>query len=314
MIVPQLMTDDEDNVLDLSVKKSSSDHHGNLSSLPSPPSSSTSSSSVIVSPKSNLSSSNKRMLETANSIKTHYHPPPPPPPPSTGTMPSNNKRPLRFQCKHCDYKAPSTSLMQNHIYRHTDLTPYACAHCGHKSTTKSTIMVHIELCHPNMEVKIVENRVREQDFYCDLNSSEISSISNVNRSIASTLHSIPSKQEPQAKKIRRSNQYDSESAPINGVAISLRHLEDEDEEEENESSRASDVISETENLEPILFDDIDEPTSDPTLFDAPPTMAKPPLKLKLLSQPIPIVESSSSTSNSKDIDSDGMFFTIFFRR
>lgn len=310
MIVSQLMTDDEDNVLDLSVKKASSslsDHHGNLSSLPSPPSSSTSSSSVIVSPKSNLSSSNKRMLETANSIKTHH-------PTHSGTMPSNNKRPLRFQCKHCDYKAPSTSLMQNHIYRHTDLTPYACAHCGHKSTTKSTIMVHIELCHPNMEVKIIENRVREQDFYCDLNNSEIGSITNANASISSTSNSTPLKQEPQAKKIRRSNQYDSESAPINGVAISLKNLDNEEEEEENEneSSRASDEISETENLEPILFDDVDDPSNDPNIFDPPPTMAKPPLKFKLLSQPIPIVESSSSTSTSKDAESEGLFFIIVF--
>lgn len=289
------MTDDEDNVLDLSVKKSS-DHHANLSSLPSPPSSSTSSSSVIVSPKSNLSSSsssNKRMLETANSIKTHSQ---------SGTIPSNNKRPLRFQCKHCDYKAPSTSLMQNHIYRHTDLTPYACAHCGHKSTTKSTIMVHIELCHPNMEVKIIENRVREQDFYCDLNSSDISTISHVNTS-TSTISST--KQEPQMKKVRRSNQYDSESAPINGVAISLKNLDDE----ENESSRASDEISETENLEPLLFDDVDEQIHDPSIFDAPPTMAKPPLKFKLLSQPIPIVESTTS----KESESDGKFhFQLHF--
>ena len=295
MIVPQLMTDDEENVLDLSVKKS--DHHVNLSSLPSPPSSSTSSSSIIVSPKSNLSSSssNKRMLETANSIKTHSQ---------SGTIPSNNKRPLRFQCKHCDYKAPSTSLMQNHIYRHTDLTPYACAHCGHKSTTKSTIMVHIELCHPNMEVKIIESRVREQDFYCDLNSSEISAISHVNTSASTTISNL-SKREPQTKKVRRSNQYDSESAPINGVAISLKNLDDE----ENESSRASDEISETENLEPILFDNVDEQINDPSIFDTPPTMAaKPTLKFKLLSQPIPIVESSTS----KESESDGTFHPFHF--
>jgi hypothetical protein len=142
-MITQHITDDEDGVLDLSVKK-------RLPILLSPPSSTTSSSS---------SSNGKRILDLNPSIQK--------------VQPAN-KRPLRFQCKHCDYKAPSTSLMQNHIYRHTDLTPYACAYCGHKSTTKSTIMVHIELCHPNMEVKINENRVREQDFYRDLNSSEIS--------------------------------------------------------------------------------------------------------------------------------------------
>ncbi|CAF4174894.1 unnamed protein product, partial [Rotaria magnacalcarata] len=181
MIVTQILTDDEDNnnndnVLDLSFKKKSATNNEiilkqnqNLSSLLSPPSSTSSSSaSFMTSPKQNQST-NKRILEIPNTRKTKQ----------TGTIPSN-KRPLRFQCKHCDYKAPSTSLMQNHIYRHTDLTPYACAYCGHKSTTKSTIMVHIELCHPNMEVKINENRVREQDFYRDLNSSELTSIANSN--------------------------------------------------------------------------------------------------------------------------------------
>jgi hypothetical protein len=292
MIVTQVMTDDEDNVLDLSVKKNSSSNNEiilkqnqNLSSLPSPPSSSTSSSSTIISPKQNLSS-NKRMLETPNPIKAQQ----------TGTI-SSNKRPLRFQCKHCDYKAPSTSLMQNHIYRHTDLTPYACAYCGHKSTTKSTIMVHIELCHPNMEVKINENRVREQDFYRDLNSSEITAISNSNI----TPPPITSTQEPQVKKARRSNQYDSESAPINGVAISLKTIDDDG----NESSRASDDTSETENLEPILFDD-DEQQKDTNLFDTPPTMAKPQLKLKFTSQQIPVVD--SSTSVTKESDSDGKIY------
>jgi len=304
MIVTQVMTDDEDNVLDLSIKKNSSlnneiilKQNQNLSSLPSPPSSSTSSSSLIISPKQNFSS-NKRMLETPNTIKAQQ----------TGTI-SSNKRPLRFQCKHCDYKAPSTSLMQNHIYRHTDLTPYACAYCGHKSTTKSTIMVHIELCHPNMEVKINENRVREQDFYRDLNSSEISSISNSNTSPTPppppTIKIPTSTQEPQLKKPRRSNQYDSESAPINGVAISLKAIDDED---GNESSHASDDTSETENLEPILFDD-DEQQTDTNLFDTPPTMAKSSLKLKFSSQQIPIVE--SSTSIPKESDSDGIFINHF---
>lgn len=83
----------------------------------------------------------------------------------------NSKKQMRFQCRFCAYKSHSVSLMQNHIYRHIDTTPYSCFYCGHKSTTKSTIMVHIELCHPNMEVKIKESRVREEDYYLDLNSS-----------------------------------------------------------------------------------------------------------------------------------------------
>ena len=83
----------------------------------------------------------------------------------------NSKKQMRFQCKFCVYKSHSVSLMQNHIYRHIDTTPYSCYYCGHKSTTKSTIMVHIELCHPNMEVKIKESRVKEEDYYIDLNSS-----------------------------------------------------------------------------------------------------------------------------------------------
>jgi hypothetical protein len=295
MIVTQVMTDDEDNnnddVLDLSVKKKSSSNNEiilkqnqNLSSLISPPSSSSTSSS---SPKQNLPT-NKRMLETSSTIKAQQ----------TGTI-SSNKRPLRFQCKHCDYKAPSTSLMQNHIYRHTDLTPYACAYCGHKSTTKSTIMVHIELCHPNMEVKIIENRVREQDFYRDLNSSEITSISNSN-AITTTVAASTITQESQVKKQRRSNQYDSESAPINGVAISLKTIGDD----ENESSRASDDTSETENLEPILFAN-DEQRTDTNLFDSSPTMVQPPHKLKFLSQQIPMVELAAPIT--KETDSDGKF-------
>jgi hypothetical protein len=87
----------------------------------------------------------------------------------------NSKKQMRFQCRFCAYKSHSVSLMQNHIYRHIDTTPYSCFYCGHKSTTKSTIMVHIELCHPNMEVKIKESRVREEDYYLDLNSSSSSS-------------------------------------------------------------------------------------------------------------------------------------------
>ncbi|RNA14360.1 sal 4 [Brachionus plicatilis] len=87
------------------------------------------------------------------------------------SLASATKKQMRFQCRFCVYKSHSVSLMQNHIYRHIDTTPYACYYCGHKSTTKSTIMVHIELCHPNMEVKIKENRVKEEDYYLDLNSS-----------------------------------------------------------------------------------------------------------------------------------------------
>lgn len=84
---------------------------------------------------------------------------------------SSSKKQMRFQCRFCIYKSHSVSLMQNHIYRHIDTTPYSCYYCGHKSTTKSTIMVHIELCHPNMEVKIKESRVKEEDYYIDLNST-----------------------------------------------------------------------------------------------------------------------------------------------
>jgi hypothetical protein len=285
-MITQLITDDEDGndngVLDLSVKK-------RLSVLLSPPSSTTSSSSSstssVISSKC-IIPTGKRTLDINTSITK---------------VQQTNKRPLRFQCKHCDYKAPSTSLMQNHIYRHTDLTPYACAYCGHKSTTKSTIMVHIELCHPNMEVKINENRVREQDFYRDLNSSEITAISNSNI-IPPLPPTSTTTQEPQVKKARRSNQYDSESAPINGVAISLKTIDDDG----NESSRASDDTSETENLEPIsLFDD-DEQQSDINIFDTPPTMAKPTLKLKCSPQQIPIVE--TSTPVTKESDSEGSIY------
>ena len=293
-MVTHVLTDDEDNsdsVLDLSVKSKSSSSNNeiilkqnqNVSSLLSPPSSSTSSSSFVISPKQNHTT-NKRILEIPNTKK----------PQQTSTV-SSNKRPLRFQCKHCDYKAPSTSLMQNHIYRHTDLTPYACAYCGHKSTTKSTIMVHIELCHPNMEVKINENRVREQDFYRDLNSSEITSISNSNTKTTT----IITNEEPQIKKRRRSNQYDSESAPINGVAISLKTIVDDG----NESSQASDdTTSETENLEPMSFDD-DEQQKDSNLFDSSSTITKPSLKLKYSPQQIPIDE--SPTSITKDTNGEG---------
>ena len=84
----------------------------------------------------------------------------------------NKKKQMRYQCRFCSYKSHSVSLMQNHIYRHIDKTPYSCYYCGHKSTTKSTIMVHIELCHPNMEVKIEESRVKEEEYFVDLNAAQ----------------------------------------------------------------------------------------------------------------------------------------------
>ena len=300
-IINNESADGHDHVLDLSVNKNTISNNEivlkqnqNLSVLLSPPSSS-SSSSVVSSPKQNPKTQ-KRCLETSRPTATV----------STATVKatassstSSNKRPLRFQCKHCDYKAPSTSLMQNHIYRHTDLTPYACAYCGHKSTTKSTIMVHIELCHPNMEVRILENRVREQDFYRDLNSGEIHSpMTNIS--------------EPQTKKARHSKQYDSE--PINGVAISLKTVMDDG----NESSSVSDEISETENLEPILFedyhldpidpntnedDDHNEPLIDLSGHDSLPTMVKPSFKIQAPTKTISNVE--LSPPEKKDSDSDG---------
>jgi hypothetical protein len=276
-MITQLITDDEDGndngVLDLSVKK-------RLSVLLSPPSSTTSSSSSstssVISSKC-IIPTGKRTLDINTSITK---------------VQQTNKRPLRFQCKHCDYKAPSTSLMQNHIYRHTDLTPYACAYCGHKSTTKSTIMVHIELCHPNMEVKILENRVREQDFYRDLNNSETTT--------TTTISNIT--QEPQIKKQRRSNQYDSESAPINGVAISLKTISDDG----NELSPASDELYETYNLEPILLptsDTLDDDHQQP--IETSPLQISPPLKFKFSPPQTPIIESSSKTTITKGSDSDG---------
>ncbi|CAF4970394.1 unnamed protein product [Rotaria socialis] len=283
-MINQSITDDEDandhgnEVLDLSIKKS-------LLVLLSPPSSTTSSSSSSSYSASSVISSQqtiltgKRMLDLHTSISSS---------PITTKGQQTNKRPLRFQCKHCDYKAPSTSLMQNHIYRHTDLTPYACAYCGHKSTTKSTIMVHIELCHPNMEVKIIENRVREQDFYRDLNSSDMSALSN-------------KMQEPQIKKQRHSNQYDSESAPINGVAISLKTIIDDG----NQLSPASDEIYGADNFESMLLptsdilDDDNEQLTRSSICESSPT-----LKFKLSPSSTPTIESSSKTYK-KESDSDG---------
>lgn len=314
-MVAEIMTegsDGHDLVLDLSVNKKTISNNEivlkqnqNLSLLLSPPSSSSSSSSSLVvnSTKQNLRS-HKRALEpsrtTASAVKS-----------SSAATSTSNKRPLRFQCKHCDYKAPSTSLMQNHIYRHTDLTPYACAYCGHKSTTKSTIMVHIELCHPNMEVKILENRVREQDFYRDLNSTDIHSPSTII-------------EEPQTKKVRHLNQYDSESTPINGVAISLKNLVDDG----NESSSTIDEISESENLEPISLDEfpieqnvnsntdvIDNIDADRNIRedllidlaanDSLPTMVKPTLKIPIPTGSSLIVEPTSPTK--RESDSDGIY-------
>ena len=146
-----------------------------------------------------------------------------------------------------------------------------------------------------MEVKIIENRVREQDFYRDLNSTDMTS-------------PVPVIQEPQVKKHRRSNHYDSESAPINGVAISLKAIA----EEGNESSPGSDEVSETENLEPILFDDFnvladtahaDEQHLDLKHSDFLPTMVKPTLKFKTPSQQIPMIAPTSPEA--KESDSDG---------
>ncbi|CAF4368577.1 unnamed protein product, partial [Rotaria magnacalcarata] len=83
------------------------------------------------------------------------------------------------------------------------------------------------------------NRVREQDFYRDLNSSELTSIANSNTPPPTLAPPPPppppptppppqttraTNGEPQVKKSRRSNQYDSETAPINGVAISLKTI------------------------------------------------------------------------------------------
>lgn len=156
-------------------------------------------------------------------------------------------------------------------------------------------MVHIELCHPNMEVKIIENRVREQDFYRDLNNSDLTS-------------PVPPIQEPQVKKHRRSNHYDSESAPINGVAISLKAVTDDG----NESSPGSDEASETENLEPILFDDFnvlvdtadaDEQHAAIKQIDFLPTMVKPPLQFKMSPQQMSMMEATSPVA--KESDSDG---------
>jgi hypothetical protein len=156
--------------------------------------------------------------------------------------PLTNKRPLRFQCKSCDYYAPSASLIQNHIYRHTDSTPYACAYCGHRSTTKSTIMVHIELCHPNMEVNIIESRVREQDFYRDLTRTSATT------SIDAVEH-VPTKR----RKARHANRYDCQATSIDDVPIAWKSSIDD-------SSRCSpmtDGINRSEHADVMILPKVD---------------------------------------------------------
>lgn len=128
---------------------------------------------------------------------------------SKSSVPGTSKKQMRFQCKFCVYKSHSVSLMQNHIYRHIDTTPYACYYCGHKSTTKSTIMVHIELCHPNMEVKIKENRVKEEDFYLDLNSSASYSSSKPELAAPKTPKALKRKSHDEDEKINSSLSFKS---------------------------------------------------------------------------------------------------------
>ncbi|UJR13962.1 hypothetical protein I4U23_000965 [Adineta vaga] len=287
-MITQVITNDDDNgVLDLSVRK-------RLPLLLSPPSStassSSSTSSSMISPKFTLPIG-KRMLDlppTNSSILTPK------------VQSAASKRPLRFQCKHCDYKAPSTSLMQNHIYRHTDLTPYACAYCGHKSTTKSTIMVHIELCHPNMEVKILENRVREQDFYRDLNSTEISTLSN-------TI------QEPQTKKPRRSIQYDKEIKPINGVAVPFNTMMNDG---NDLSPIASDEICDIDNCESMLLpiaDILDDGNEQGTELNNQIEIS-PSLKLKCSSSLIPLADLyPSADTKGSDSEDDGEYLLVYNR-
>ena len=178
--------------------------------------------------------------------------------------------------------------MQNHIYRHTDAMPYACAYCGHKSTTKSTIMVHIELCHPNMEVDIIENRVREQDFYRDLNASDISTTSE------RTL-------EPPTKKTCRSDSSENDLMPINGVAVPLKSLV----EENNELSPISDQINET--------DDLSVSTSLPTDFiidendssmDRPRIQISSNLKFKLSPPSTSFIDQTPAASKESDTEGE----------
>lgn len=263
------------DALDLTVKKPST-------VLPSPPSSTSSSSTCLISSTSIKRSSKIKQTSMATNQKTSR----------------SNKRPLRFQCKFCDYKAPSTSLMQNHIYRHTDATPYACAYCGHKSTTKSTIMVHIELCHPNMEVKIIENRVREQDFYYDLNGTDVKQILNA-------------AEEPPMKKRRHSNSYDNDATPINGVAISLKAFD----EDSNDLSPISDQLhdlDETQNSSELTPDIHIEENEQSNYSSVNHTNTD--LKLKVTPPSSPKNDQDSVTP--KESDTEGLFDRVllfFFR-
>ncbi|CAF0973449.1 unnamed protein product [Adineta ricciae] len=279
-MITQVLTDDDNinnGVLDLSVRK-------RLPVLLSPPSSTASScsSSSMVSPKLTVPIG-KRALDLPATNPT-------------SRVQQTNKRPLRFQCKHCEYKAPSTSLMQNHIYRHTDLTPYSCAYCGHKSTTKSTIMVHIELCHPNMEVKIHENRVREQDFYRDLNSSEIPSLPTTS-------------QEPKMKRARHSTQPDNEIQPINGVAIPMNTIMNYG---NDLSPIASDELYDTDNLESMLL-----PVTDGTDDDNEQKQENeisPALKFKCTPPSTPLIDSPSLVdTKGSDSEDDGEYLLVYNR-
>ncbi|CAF0846157.1 unnamed protein product [Didymodactylos carnosus] len=320
---------DNGEVLDLSVKKakpkqqrkSTSLYSQQLSQLLSPPSSTTStssSSSASLSPKTSVttyrtSKATKRPIIEDTSLLS-----------STTLARTTTKRPLRFQCKYCDYKAPSTSLMQNHIYRHTDLTPYSCAYCGHKSTTKSTIMVHIELCHPNMEVKIIENRVRETDFYRDLNndnnnkSSSTSptpmptltlkknKINNKNFSLSSSSSTIIV-EEPKMKKLR-SNSYDE--VPINGVAISLKNIADPS------SPLSDDFSDETENVEPLIDEDFDNNghDTDGLLTSDDQTEQQQTLKLKIQVETCNTIHHSTKKYDDAKVDNeDNEYITVFNR-
>ncbi|CAF0812482.1 unnamed protein product [Didymodactylos carnosus] len=314
---------DNGGVLDLSVKKvkpkqqrkSANVYAQQLSLLLSPPSSTTSMSS----PSSTASLSPKTIATTCHIPKAMKRPIAEDAPISiTPPTRTTAKRPLRFQCKYCDYKAPSTSLMQNHIYRHTDLTPYSCAYCGHKSTTKSTIMVHIELCHPNMEVKILENRVRETDFYHDLSTENNKSSSKLpspmptiglkkNKSNIKSCSSSSTRivGEPTMKKLR-SNSYDE--VPINGVAISLKNITD---------SPISDGYSdEVENVEPLIDEDFDnnEHDNDDLLTNVDQTGQQQTLKLKIEVESYNTIHQNTKKYDDTQIDdNDNDYITVFNR-
>lgn len=129
-------------------------------------------------------------------------------------------------------------------------------------------MVHIELCHPNMEVKIHENRVREQDFYYDLNSSDVSALA----------RTTP---EPQMKKRRRSVQSDAAFEPINGVAIALNTLIHDGNEL---SPLASEELYDVDQLESVLLsapdlldndNEQDTHTIEPLMFTSSPPSSPP---------------------------------------